>query len=611
MKLGKKIGIAIQSWLVLYALYFQYTTPLHAQDYKSGLHFLFAQIMDILGEYRLEQLFVYCLIVVMILWVKKSEYQWFTPRKRLPLFFSACLMIGGSMAAAGSLDGILQNPYVLLKAALAFFGYTILLFYLLTIMHGLYQKAGISRWKPRKRTALLGDRGILPVWGLLLAVWAPVILLSYPGNLCYDGLGSISQGLGDLPYTSHHPLLYTLFLTALVKLGQAVTGGLNAGVFLSILLQALMLSAALSATIVRLAKRQVSYCLRTVTLLIYLFSPMYSNMVSTVLKDIPFMAAFLWYMLLLEECVHIGFDELKPKDLVKLCLVSGLVGLLRKNGIYVVALTGIIVVLVWAKRLHAKKALLTFLIMTVLPLLLCFVGNEIMVRSLNAQKGSVAEMLSVPFQQTARYLQLYRSELSSEERQGIEAVLGDVDKVAMRYDPASADAVKALFVQDAQPSELFGYMKVWLTGFFRHPKVYVEAFLIHVYGWFDPAVVNSIRYEAVSELFPRNGLFPNANKVLVFWYRGLSHIPFIEILENVGAYTWCLFLLAGFARKRKDRRGILLVPLFISLLICMASPCFYLHPRYAYPIMFTIPFLLGTLGTKAAERPEESMEERV
>ena len=53
------------------------------------------------------------------------------------------------------------------------------------------------------------------------------------------------------------------------------------------------------------------------------------------------------------------------------------------------------------------------------------------------------------------------------------------------------------------------------------------------------------------------------------------------------------------------------MPLFISLLICMASPCFYLHPRYAYPIMFTIPFLLGTLGTKAAERPEESMEERV
>lgn len=610
MKLGKKIGIAIQSWLILYALFFEYTSPLRLQDYKSKLHFIFAQAMDILGEYRLEQLFVYVLIVVALMAVSRSEYQWFTSGKKLPLFCSGCLMIGGSMVAEGSLDGILGTPFLLLKAVLAFLGYGVFLYYFFALLRGLYQKAGSSAWKPRKWTLLLGDRGIWPVWGLLLLVWSPVILLSYPGNLCYDGLGSISQGLGDLPYSSHHPLLYTLFLTACIRLGQAVIGGPNAGVFLSILLQALMLSWALSATIVRLARRETSYCLRTVTLLFYLLSPMYSNMVSTVLKDIPFMAGFIWYMLLLEDCIHTGLSECKPRQLVKLCLVSGLVGLLRKNGIYVVVLTGVIIALVWAKRLQAKKTLYAVLLFAIAPLIICSAGNEIMVRSLHAQKGSIAEMLSVPFQQTARYLQLYGGELSAEERLGIETVLGDVETVASKYDPASADPVKALYVQDTEPAELLGYVKAWMTGLCKHPKVYVEAFLIHVYGWFDPAVVNSIRYEAVSELFPRNGLFPDANKALVFWYRALSHIGFLELLENVGAYTWCLFLLARVTAKKKDRRGILLVPLFISLLICMASPCFYLHPRYAYPIMFTIPFLIGILGTKDDEKPQESREEK-
>ena len=54
-------------------------------------------------------------------------------------------------------------------------------------------------------------------------------------------------------------------------------------------------------------------------------------------------------------------------------------------------------------------------------------------------------MMSLPFQQTARYLLLYQQEITPEERAAIEAVLGDVGTVADKYDPASADPVKALF----------------------------------------------------------------------------------------------------------------------------------------------------------------------
>ena len=75
-----------------------------------------------------------------------------------------------------------------------------------------------------------------------------------------------------------------------------------------------------------------------------------------------------------------------------------------------------------------------------------------------------------------------------------------------------------------------------------------------------------------------------------------EYIPFLALLENVGFYTWLLFILAGVAFRGKSEKGILLTPLFISLFICMVSPCFYLHPRYAYPIMFTIPFLYGIMN---------------
>ena len=31
---------------------------------------------------------------------------------------------------------------------------------------------------------------------------------------------------------------------------------------------------------------------------------------------------------------------------------------------------------------------------------------------------------------------------------------------------------------------------------------------------------------------------------------------------------------------------------YVTLLICMASPVFFGHPRYAFPIMFTLPYLI-------------------
>ena len=115
MKIRKKIEIGLQALLIMYAFFFEYTEPLQVQEFKSTIHYLFAQCMDILGEYHIEQLFLFCMSVILILWVNKSEYRKTNPGKLLPAFFSACLMIGRCMAGPGSLDGIFGNPLSLMK----------------------------------------------------------------------------------------------------------------------------------------------------------------------------------------------------------------------------------------------------------------------------------------------------------------------------------------------------------------------------------------------------------------------------------------------------------------------------------------------------------------
>lgn len=596
MKLWKKTEIVLQAALIAFALQFQFSPQLNREDYKSGIHYLYAEVTNLLGEYSLNGLLIFALAAVFLCWVKRSGCDRQYCRKPLPFFFSFCLLTGQSCAGQGGLSGCFGDAFRAAGFLIAFAGYAVLFRYVIALFLDIYQKAVNSEWKPRWAERLLGEKCLRNVFLLLMALWFPVILLSYPGNLCYDGLGQIEQGLGLSSYSTHHPLLHTLIMSGIIKIGRFVFGSNDPGLFLYILLQAAALGLALAGTVSRLAKRQVSLVMRLAVVCVYVLAPMYSNMVSTAIKDVPFMAAVIWYILLLEELVTEGFENKKPLFWVKLVLVQALVGLLRNNGIYVVLLTGIILALAYRRKAGGRRTILLLLCMAVLPFLVWKTGNEVMIHTLSAEKGSIAEMLSVPFQQTARYLQLYRQELTEEERAAIEAVLTDVNTVAANYDPDIADPVKALYQKNAGLRELAAYFKVWFTGFFRHPKVYIDASFVHVYGWFDPGVTNAVRYEAVSDLFRQGGLFPGAEKLLIFVYRFAEYIPFLALLENVGVYTWLLFILAGFAFREKSEKGLLLAPLFISLLICMVSPCFYLHPRYAYPIMFTIPFLYGIMN---------------
>lgn len=342
MKLWKKLSIVLQAMLIAFAVQFKFSPLLNRNDYKSGMHYLYAQMTNLLGEYSFNGLLILAVAAVFVCWMKNSSYEKIYSIRLLPVFFSFCLLVGQSYAAVGNWSYCFGDVFKTVGFLTALIGYAVLFRYLIALFLGIYQKAANSKWKPERIARFLGEKSFRNVFFLLLIVWLPIIILSYPGNLCYDCLGQIEQGLGLSPYSTHHPLLHTLIVSGFVKTGIFLFGSSDIGLFLYILFQAAVLAAALAGTVSRLAERQISYVLRFSVVCVYLFAPMYSNIVSTAVKDVPFMAAVLWYILLLEELVTEGFEDRKPIWWVKLILVQTLVGLLRNNGIYVVVLTGII-----------------------------------------------------------------------------------------------------------------------------------------------------------------------------------------------------------------------------------------------------------------------------
>lgn len=584
----------LQAVFISFACTVQFHNPLSIYDYEEKIDYYLAQTQELLGDYNFFSVLICLLVFGFLWWEGKREQNVKGISWGLATFFSTTIYVGKSFQETNSFAYCFGSFINGIKFVLACVGMTILLKRGIDSLLFGYEKLSQSSWKSSFTNWLFEKKCFLKVFGVLFLAWLPIVILSYPGNLCYDVIGQIEQGIGKVPYSSHHPLIHSVLIGAFVRLGNY-----DLGLFLYILFQAVLLAAALATTIWWLKKEtfnkgKVSHAILIFLVGIYVFSPMYSNMVSTAIKDVPFMAMVIWYVVLLAE-IWLHRERLKESKFIALfLLVQILMSLLRNNGFYVLFLTGLAISIAWWKEGNRKDKVRVFLFFFVIPVLCSKCINGAMVLGLSAEKGKVAEMLSLPFQQTARYLQLYRDELTENDRETIEAVLGDLDLVAASYDPDIADPVKRLYYyqEDVTTKEVFCYLEVWMKEFFSHPKVYVEAFFTHIYGWLDPMVKNAPRYEAESELFSKE-LFKNSDKVLLFLYRFAERFTPVNVLQNVGVYTWILLILTNYLWRKNRRVFVLLTPLLVSLLICFVSPCFYLHPRYAYPYMFTIPFYYG------------------
>lgn len=595
----------VKSFLTAYALTAVFHAPLQAAAYEDVLDFYTASIYDFLGVYDFKFIL---LMVLSMFFYSRLRHKHFTdtlflgkPPVILSLFFSLCLLIGHSYYESGSWVYCFGSPLNFLKFTLTVMGYSLFFHGLISLLCDYFRARDFTS----SREHFFTHHAFRKAFFIILASWSPFLLFSFPGNLCWDAVGQIEQVIGSGGYSAHHPLFHTLLMGGLTQLGLTLFRSYAAGLYTYVLIQAAGLAASLAATIAVLSKRKARHSLLLCLLLIYCLTPVYSNMASTAVKDVPYSAAVVGYVICLALLLETPEKISDIKFVLGFSLLQLCVIMFRNNGLYVVLLSGICVFFYLFKKYDLRSRICCLLYTFAGSILAAELMLAILTQVLGADPGSMGEMMSLPFQQTARYLQFYREEISPEEREAIEAVLGDVNDIAAHYDPDSADLVKASYNRNASLADLAAYMGAWFRGLCKHPASYAEAFLAHVYGWFDPAVSNSIRYEADYGLIPQEGLIPGAAKVLIFYYRFAGRFAPLAIFENIGAAVWALFFLTFYQKRtKKSSAAMSALPLWVSLLICMASPCFFNHPRYAFPILFSMPFLYGfTLTDCPAKQP--------
>ncbi len=443
----------------------------------------------------------------------------------------------------------------------------------------------------------------------LIIGWLHHIIIAYPGYACLDSWNQLIQFYGEKRFTSHHPPAHTVLMGLILQIGTVLKDG-EFGIFLFILFQMTVCALVLAYTFYTMKKLGAPQWLKILSLVIGILLPYYSAYVNVLLKDNLYSYIFLLFMTELVYLLTMGAEYFKSKIHLFLWFisVSGVL-LFRNNGKYVlypfiIVLLGYYFIRILRKK-ENKAILGKAIILMMVPVLCSNAVNGALISRCNIEKGSIREALSIAFQQTARYVSMYGDEVTEEEKEAISAIL-DYENLPENYDPRISDPVKSTFNDNSTQKELINYLLVWLKQFFKHPLVYVEATMNQNYYILYPIVENDriyyqTYYEHYKTIYPELEGFQEVvieddeiQTTDAGFQKLLFSVPVIGLLCSLGFYNLVLIAVFIFAIYKKTFQWILLsIPLILSNAIIVLAPVIQGHPRYAFPIIYSMPIVIA------------------
>ncbi len=562
--------------------------------------------------------------------------------------FAVNMVLGFSFAKEGSWNLLLEvRNCQLLKTFFALLTWYIAAFHLLKcafhfLGNGFIWKKPVSPLKTDLRgfhsvqfcIALLDRHPFLIPFLTLLVLFLPRIALSFPAVFMGDTPAMIFQAYPELHnpgldylttdsllqagiyINQHHPPLYTVCLHGFLQLGTTFFHSLNAGVFLFCLAQALLTVCAFSFAVSTMVHAKVSPRFTMATIIYAVIHPQIGNCLMLVTKDISYSACFLFLL----SCffrMRAGAFHRKEMSVVFLSALGIL--LLRNEGKYVLLVSGLLMAV--TDRNSRKPAL----VFTAAMMALSLIVYQGLYPRLGFTRGSIREMLSIPFQQTARTLRDHPEDVSAEERKNIGRIL-DTDLLPKKYNMGWADPVKELYREQATAQDRSAFFQTWFRILLRHPDTYVQATYGNYYQYFYPDKTR-IYYESYAS---SDAIVQEVNKglerlhiafALPAWnaswkaindslWKGLSYLPFLGVLITPAFDTWWLLILVCWAAGKtgnewKEGLALCWLPL-LQLLVQFAGPTNGFYGRYLLPIACVLPFLTGFLLIRDEKKNETS-----
>ena len=534
--------------------------------------------------------------------------------KVLSLILAFFMIFGNSFMCVGSTALIFKNIGYFLLSLIMYIGYYYLFLVLISYLFRFLDKNNFSEENKEKKdnkfVATFKKHPFLFSLCFIVICWLPYIISYYPIILSPDPSFQIRQFFGirtkyadyailldeNVVMTNHHPVTHTMLLGGCLKLGTMI-GNDNLGLFFYSIIQISVLASVLAFSIYYMQKMGLKTKYLIGVLLIYALVPMFPLYAMSGVKDVLFGAFIFLYFIFLHNLVKTKCEGYKWWNYLLIIILLILICLFRNNGIHVLILSLPFTLIIARKK---WKQLLTVMV--------CVFGfygvfDKVILPYYKITPGSIREVLSVPFQQTARLAKYHGDEFTEEEIATIDKILG-YDDLAERYDSELADPVKNEFNKYATDEDLKKYFKVWFNGLIKHPGTYIEATMNNVYGFFYPEKTKWYVYYKFDDRITENGFdyhynsLETSRNILSEYAVAFPYIPGIGLISNIGFNVWIIFTLFAYAIYKKLYKNILvLAPALILILVCVVGPA-NTYFRYALPFIFAMPFIIGVFLEK-------------
>ena len=476
------------------------------------------------------------------------------------------------------------------------------------------EQSGIDRWMhrfPWLRKEFSAVKGFWCAFAVIMAGFMIPFATYYPAIMAYDVIPQLDQ-IKISGYTTHHPLIHTLFLSACLKLGEWIPFVQNAdrvGLAIYSLLQMAAMAGSFAYIYVFLRKRQVNRYLCYFYVLCVAFYPTHGMLAVSITKDSIYAVLVMLFAVFVYDAVTRSREEkLSAGWLTAYTVITVFLLLFRNNSIYAWVLFLTVYAVAMRKSVGYRKLMASHGV----AFLLYLVISMGLIAGSGATSDTYArEMLSVPTQQIARVVAYHGEELTEEDYEKIETVWGE-DNLP-EYVPAIADRSKRDISNDSEV--LKNLAGLWMDLGRRYPGEYVKAFLLKNKGmWYleDTSYLFDVysytkgylqitypsdQQEYMDALVPgyyRHQKLQLLQAVYRFFGAGDAvwrFIPPLAVIMQPAFYCYMLLyyilICIGLKRYKRLIPAVYLVALTGTLVL---GPCVLI--RYVYPVMLAITVLM-------------------
>ena len=454
----------------------------------------------------------------------------------------------------------------------------------------------------KKYGLFLQKKKIFFWWIILILGWLPALLATFPGIYSYDAIFQV-KSFFDHAMSNHHPILHTMWLGISMKIGIDVFHSSQVGLFLYTITQMFAFSGMLAYMMYWLQFKIPSVGVWFV-LVCLIVLPYNSLLTISATKDTIFAGIFVMVVLRAYDLVRDPRAFLSSfNKTASLVFFLILLCLFRNNGIYVVCFMMLFALFIL--RRYWKRVSLVGLLCISFWLFYTNIGYG----ALNITKNDMREMLSVPFQQMVRSLQLNEEELTLDEKEYIQACFPDYKN----YSPTISDNIKSTARMDIIQGDFGEFIKKWVDIGYKCPYTYLDAWLVlscgnwypdtlypipgawHPYLMYDNCTADDGHGHGGDYIWVnRISLLPSLSKFYsqICYDTIYQKAPLIANFMNPGSFFWVLIIMGSYCIYR--RNYICIVP--FSLLIglwgtIMLGPVALL--RYSYPLMLSTPIIFA------------------